>query len=59
MEAGEELLEAFDIGRAAEEVGQDIDADAVHELHEDGVGLVLVFHEGILLSVGAKSHGIT
>ena len=57
-EGGEELLESLEIGRATEEVVHDLVLDALHELHEHGVGLGLVLGERILLAVGAEVDGL-
>ena len=55
---GEQLLEGLEVGRAAEEIVQDLVLDALHELNEHGVRLGLVLGERVLLAVGAEVDGL-
>ncbi len=53
-----ELLELLEVGGGAEEISEDFALDVVHEGDEQLVGLVLVFHERVLLALGAQVHAV-
>ena len=53
-QSAHEVLELVEVGGGAEQVTEGFALDVTHEGFEQGVGLVLVFHQWVFLSLGAE-----
>ena len=55
-QAGQEVFKRIQVGGALEEVANGFPLDAFHQGNEQVVGFRLVFHQGILLALGAEAN---